>query len=479
MEFIEKVLKFPLWNITGIVFWLIVVIILFSKLVFGSNWAAIISYRFFLGRDLNLSTRKLVDEFNAGTIEKHTVVDFIIGIFYRLTRIGIIGLLLAVIPTLLLYQQNKLFQNQNELLLYQDSLIYNQNEKITQQTDLLSKQIDLSTAQNELISDQNKSVKIQTSSLVLQNEKIDTQNLNLQIQNNLLEADRRGSLVFLMNNLLDKVDDEIKAESYKLDSIGNFTIDDDHLVPDKFRYNLSNPLIGRITALSRAFQPYQMLVNGNLSEPQSPERGQMFIALIQSGLNQDTYKRIFYESDFSYSVIGSISVRHGCLELASLSNSFIRNSKFPYSNLYGAFIDYADVSLCSFVSCDLEGATFEGSDLSVSTFKRANLAECNFSKAKLDRTIFNYANLEDADFYEADINYASFIGTNFKDTDIGIEQLMKAESLLDCINLEENTRNNLLKKRPCLFSSMGCKKYDDLLNKRLITVDSLNKIIRG
>ena len=42
-----------------------------------------------------------------------------------------------------------------------------------------------------------------------QNQKIEVQNDRINVQNNLMEAERRSNLMFLMSNILDKVDEEI------------------------------------------------------------------------------------------------------------------------------------------------------------------------------------------------------------------------------------------------------------------------------
>ena len=71
------------------------------------------------------------------------------------------------------------------------------------------------------------------------NDLLQTQNQLIKEQTKLIEAERRSSLIFLMGNIMDKVDDELKN--------------------NKKSRELSPQLIGRIAALSHSLKPYYFL----------------------------------------------------------------------------------------------------------------------------------------------------------------------------------------------------------------------------
>jgi hypothetical protein len=219
-------------------------------------------YSFFLGKGLRESIHKLYSELPS-KVTKETLADVSFQAFKRYTRIGfftVLGAIIAAtIPYVLLYQQNSLLESQNFLL-------ENQNQKTDRQNKLFS----------------------------IQNDKIDS-----QIE--LLEADRRSSLIFLMSNIMDRVDNELKIAN------SNSSI-----------RSLSPELIGRIAALSHSFKPYKYLDNKKLVKvPLSPERGQLLLGLIYSKLDTSCLRDIFMKADFSYAD----------LKRVDLENSYLVNCK--------------------------------------------------------------------------------------------------------------------------------------------------------
>ena len=153
------------FQILGVVTFASFILFLIFRFLYGKRWQQKIIQSFILGPRLLKSSKKLARELPVN-VKKETLAEVGAFIFLRLTRIGIIGLTLAVIPIWLLINQNKLLQKQNE--------------------------------------------------------KIDNQNL-------LIESQRRSSLVLLMNNVLTDLSREIdlqrtskinKDSLEELDSIG-------------------------------------------------------------------------------------------------------------------------------------------------------------------------------------------------------------------------------------------------------------------
>ena len=113
------------------------------------KWWMKLGAGFFVGGNLLGSTQRLFKEIEKKEVRTDTLAEVAVNVFKRLTLVGVVGVLLAVIPILLLVNQNYL--------------------------------------------------------LGLQNKKIDN-------QNNLIEADRRGALILLMSNIMDQMDREIRRQ---------------------------------------------------------------------------------------------------------------------------------------------------------------------------------------------------------------------------------------------------------------------------
>ena len=300
------------WKYSGIVLWIVLGSSIILRLIFGKDWLTKLGIKLFLGNRLDNSLKKLIKESRDRNVSDDTLANVTAGIVWRLTRIGMVGLLIASVPLILLYQQNKLIRLQNGLFLNQNRLFESQNAKIDTQTNLLTVQTGLFQGQNEkldtqnvlfsfqnenvatqtrLLGDQNRLVGFQNTRIdsqinlmSYQNVLLDTQNYRINLQNNLIEAERRGSLVILMSNIMDQMNEEINEQKKGLSK-------DSLAVLDSLGYRLSDPLIGRIAALSQGFLPYRYLEGDTLIEtPTSPERGQLLLSLVKSNLDSVSYR---------------------------------------------------------------------------------------------------------------------------------------------------------------------------------------------
>ena len=354
----------PFFKYSGIILWIGIALYLLLRIFFGKNWPLKIGLRLFAGKDLVKSSKQLIKEVNEKQIKQETLTEVGVHVFWRFTRLGLFALLIAGIPIWLLWRQNTLIENQNKLFLSQNSLFQAQNIKIDSQTVLLSAQTQLFQNQNEKLDTQNVLFQYQNENVAtqtdlfrdqnllvqFQNTRIDSQinlmgvqNDRLNLQNNLIEADRRSSLVFLMGNILDKVDEEIKEQRDSLKLLPGFD-------PDSVKYRLSKPLISRIVALSRSFKPYRVMEGDTLSaDLVSPERGQLFIALMENQLDSVSQNTIVESGDFSYAVIGEVDLRSANLSFANLrsadlSSAYLRYAKLIEANLRDAILSDVRVS---------------------------------------------------------------------------------------------------------------------------------------
>ena len=414
-----------LWKNSGILLWVLLIGYSFFRIFYGRNWKLKAGANFFIGPGLMGAAKKVVEEANQAEIKKETLTELAVHIFWRLTKIGIFGIIVAMIPFMLLFQQNKLITKQNELI-------------------------------------------------TKQNSKVD-------IQNNLIEAERRSSLVFLMSNVLDKVDNEIREQKPNLIKSG--------IHQDSLEFRLSNPLIARIVSLSRSFKPYRMLDGDTLSNKVvSPERGQLFISLMESQLDSFTQNSIVQKGNFSNAVVGKIDLVNAKLInanlfLIDLNNTNLSNANLKYADLRGADLrrvefEEADLSGANFNNANLNSASFIGANLNYVMLDSAQINGGNFSKTNLTGSYFIGTELKRANFIDADLTYTGFMGTNltgvnfsganledafFVDSNFGdsenltIEQLRKAASFYKCINLPPGIDAQLRKEKPCLFTEKGCE----------------------
>ena len=248
-----------------------------------------------LGQSLNTSIKSFLVE--SPTPSKTTVANIIAGIIYRLTRIGFLGFFIAIVPTILLYIQNQKIESQNRL--------------------------------------------------------IEKQNVRLVQQTHLQEAERRSSLIFLLSNVLDKLDSELKEET-NTDRI------------------LSKELIGQISSLSIAFKPYRYLDGDTLtSKLLSPERGQLLLTLVNSDLNRGTLHTIYDQGNFQYSDLSKTTIHNPHFQAIDLSFSSFENTKLINTTFYETTMIESN-----FNNAKARGkTTIGGSDISGSTFINSTVSE--------------------------------------------------------------------------------------------------------
>lgn len=226
----------------------------------------------------------------------------------------------------------------------------------------------------------------QNSLIIQQNELMRKQNVRLDQQTYLLEAQRRSSLVFLLGNILESVDRELK-EDYGLNG----------------RRDLSPQLTGQVIALSKSLRPYRYLESDTLIQKAlSPERGQLLICLIESRLDISTYDAIFRKSDFSYSDLNNVNLNGAYLNGADLYGCNLSGAEISGAKLVKAKLIQADISRATLIGTDLSeselyGASFSESDLSHAVLRGVYAGEANFNTATLGGANFKDARLNEAD----------------------------------------------------------------------------------
>ena len=231
----------------------------------------------------------------------------------------------------------------------------------------------------------------QNKLLSQQNELLNQQNTRLDQQTYLQEAERRSSLIFLMSNILDNMDVELKED------LGVPGVRD-----------LSPQLIGRIIALSNSLRPYRYLSGDSLVGREiSPERGFLLLSIVSSEIDNRSLRRIYKSADFSFAD----------LKNAVLSGEFLGSINLTAANLDGALLDEADLS----------GANLSDAELNEAVLARANLREARLRNSKLNKAIIESANLSRANLSGADLRRATLISADLQSANFSNANLSGAD----------------------------------------------------
>ena len=267
--------------------------------------------RFWAGADLNNSFNRVYEELPSVT--KTAFAELSASLVKRLTRIGFFTIFFAIIPSFLLV--------------------------------------------------------IQTVILFQQNKKLEKQNGKIEQQVYLEEASRRNNLVFLMDNVLNIVHDELESSS-----------------------RLSTPTIARIQSLMYGFRPYRFLENDKLTKPLSPEKGQFLLALINSNINANSMQEIFK---------------------ASFNNVYLKGA-----NMFAVNLENVDMPTSDLQNADFYNANLKNANLEETNFSYANLRKANLNNTSLRFANLNYADLNTTILDNAFLDGASLKGANLTNTSL-------------------------------------------------------------
>lgn len=230
---------------------------------------------------------------------------------------------------------------------------------------------------------------IQTGILFQQNKKLDIQNDRIQQQVYLEEASRRNNLVFLMDNVLDQVHDELQISA-----------------------SISKPLIARTQALLYGFRPYRFLEDEILTKPLSPEKGQFLLAIINSGMNTKSIQNVF-----------AASFSNVYLKRANLFGAQLANIDMPDADL-----SYADLWNANLTGANLKNSDFTGSQLNNAMLTNADLKGAQLNGATLIKAVLDGAFLEKTQLANSDMRGVSLINVHV-DSEDWLEELKEANVL--------------------------------------------------
>ncbi len=234
----------------------------------------------------------------------------------------------------------------------------------------------------------------------------------------LIESIRISSLVFLMSNILDKVDDELKNNPQR---------------------TLTDETIARIAALSYSFKPYRNLEGDTLTKEKfSPERGQLLLALSNMKIDSNSFDKIkfktsflgadlrgadLWETDLSGADLRRANLSEADLRGTNLNGADLRGANVWGANLQNAQLSEANLKRVNFGWADLNGAdlseaALDGVDLTAAKLRKADLSGANMNTADLSGAFLNEANLNGVDLLGTGLRRANLNGAMLKDANL-------------------------------------------------------------
>jgi len=149
---------------------------------------------------------------------------------------------------------------------------------------------------------------------------------------------------------------------------------------------LTEPTIARTKSLMYGFRPYKFLEGEQLTDPLSPEKGQLLLALIHSGISKSSMQKIFR---------------------ASFNNVYLKGA-----NLFGVSLENIDMPLSDLQGADLWQSNLKDANLSKTNLNYAKLGKANLINADLRLSKLEHANLTDAILDGAFLENAILKNTN-------------------------------------------------------------------
>lgn len=288
-------------------------------------------------------------------------------------------------------------------------------------------------------------------SFLILKTKLDSQlqhqkNYNLK-QRAVIDSIRSVSLSVILENVLRKIDDELK-------------LDPDH--------QLSEETIKRVIELTYSAKPYlPHHGDSNASKLLSPERGYLLMQLTRMNIDSASYDMIIATGNFAYADLpgadlknldlSQINLNNANLKDANLSGSDLTNADMTYANLWGANLKNSSLLGTNFRRADLQWADLDSAILQNANLNSANVTSAKFRNTNWKGATMIWANATGVLMNNSNLDSVSLIGTNFENANLSY-------AVLSNCNL---TRSNLA-GATLSHSDMSAAEL------KLTTVDQLN-----
>lgn len=295
-----------------------------------------------LGAQLKKSIEKFLDEIaEQQRVSKETLSDLLSSIIIRLTRVGFLLILTAVLPSILLIFQTYYLGKQNTLITGQSEMFKQQNKRLDQQTYLQ-------------------------------------------------EAERRGQTLLIMDNMLKEISTDVSRSSANAidDATAGRLISLSKMLKP-YKYLENDSLIARVTSPERGYLLVSLLETGiNLN------------TTARSRSNGRLIERL----DFTYAELRNLLLKGADLIQIDLSNADLRNSSFngidfEKANLQNTWLHETNLTYASLKEANLEHAVLQYAILDYANLQNANLSSADLRNVSLVKT-----KLLDADFTNARVN---------------------------------------------------------------------------
>ena len=295
-----------------------------------------------LGAQLKKSIEKFLDEIaEQQRVSRETLSDLLSSIIIRLTRVGFLLILTAVLPSILLIFQTYYLGKQNTLITGQSEMFKQQNKRLDQQTYLQ-------------------------------------------------EAERRGQTLLIMDNMLKEISTDVSRSSANAidDATAGRLISLSKMLKP-YKYLENDSLIARVTSPERGYLLVSLLETGiNLN----------------TAARSRSNGRLIERLDFTYAELRNLSLKGADLIQIDLSNADLRNSSFngidfEKANLQNTWLHETNLTYASLKEANLERAVLQNAILDYSNLQNANLSSADLRNVSLVKT-----KLLDADFTNARVN---------------------------------------------------------------------------
>ena len=239
----------------------------------------------------------------------------------------------------------------------------------------------------------------------------------LKEQEELNEITRKGSVVILMGNLLDKIEAELGE------------------TPDR---TLSEATITRISSLSSALEPLRYLEGDSLSEKRySLERGQFLIALLKMNIDSSSFDKIKRKTSFAGAELSGANLRKvdlsgaelrwANLKQADLSESDVSEVDLRGANLVEANVRMANLSRTDLKRADMRWADMNGANMQWAEMNGANMRAANLRGAELGNASMKWADVSDAFLNEANVQRGNLLGAIFQRANLSGANLRESD----------------------------------------------------
>ncbi|MEL7118094.1 MAG: pentapeptide repeat-containing protein [Bacteroidota bacterium] len=316
----------------------------------GISW---FSAGIFMGKKLKKSLVKLYTEIPQKEVTRETLADVTAHALWRFTRVSMVGLLIALVPTAMVIIQTYLMQQQTKLITAQSSVMQRQNDLVERQNLLIEQQIDTESSDNKEALYNDKLRGIRQDLRVLENRKI-------------------------------RSPEAMKAQA---ETIGK---DIRTLTPYVMSTTQSGVLLSPERGVALKYLLAEKKTKDNLDLPT--------IYGEASFSNSDLNKAELFQAD-----LRGIRLNESNLANANLRQADLQGAQLAQAFLDGAFLSNAKLYAADFNSCSAKGTFFNAADLRNSNFSNADLTEADFRGIdNLDNANFTSAILDNVKVSDPD-----------------------------------------------------------------------------